>query len=173
MGNITRDPQTKHLPSNTVVVEFGLAVNRKWRSANGEDREDVLFVDCTCFGKPGEVIAQYCQKGKPLFVEGHLKLDQWEDKQGGKRSKITVVVDNFQLMGGKPGDREGDGDRDEPRQERQERSPATTGARTRQQSRGAERGGERQQEGRGSGFGEEQTIRNQQDAGFGESDIPF
>ena len=100
VGNLTRDPQLKFLPSQMPVVEFGLAVNHKWRSKTGEDREEVLFIDCSCFGKGAEIINQYCQKGKQLLVEGRLKLDVWEDKQGGgKRSKHTVVVDNFQLMG--------------------------------------------------------------------------
>jgi single-strand DNA-binding protein len=101
VGNLTRDPQLKYLPSQTQVVEFGLAVNHKFKS-QGQDREEVLFIDCACFGKGAEIINTYCHKGKPLLVEGRLKLDTWEDKQGGgKRSKHTVVVDNFQLMGGR------------------------------------------------------------------------
>jgi len=104
MGNLTRDPQLKYLPSQTAVAEFGLAMNRRWKGANGEDREEVCFVDCSAFGKTAEVINQYFQKGKPIFVEGRLKLDQWEDKQGGgKRSRLTVVVDNFQFIGGRDG----------------------------------------------------------------------
>ena len=104
VGNLTRDPQLKYLPSQTAVVEFGLAVNHRWRSKDGQDREEVLFIDCSCFGRGGEVINQYCQKGRQLLVEGRLKLDVWEDKQGGgKRSKHTVVVENFQLMGGRDG----------------------------------------------------------------------
>jgi single-strand DNA-binding protein len=83
IGNLTRDPQLKFLPSQTAVVEFGLAVNRKWKTPQGEDREDVLFIDCAAFGKGAEVINKYCQKGKPLFVEGRLKFDQWEDKEQG------------------------------------------------------------------------------------------
>src|SRR5437016_3583754 len=102
VGNLTRDPQLKYLPSQMAVVEFGLAVNHKFRTKTGEDREEVLFIDCACFGKGGEVINQYCQKGKQLLVEGRLKYDTWEDKQGGgKRSKHSIVVDNFQLMGGR------------------------------------------------------------------------
>jgi len=104
VGNLTRDPQLKYLPSQMPVVEFGLAVNHKWRSKDGQDREEVLFIDCSCFGKGAEVINTYRQKRKQLLVEGRLKLDVWEDKQGGgKRSKHTVVVDNFQLMGGRDG----------------------------------------------------------------------
>ncbi len=102
MGNLTRDPQLKYLPSQTAVVEFGVACNRKFRTANGEDREEVTFVDITAFGKQAEVLNQYMTKGKPIFIEGRLKLDQWEDKQGGgKRSKLSVVVENFQFVGGR------------------------------------------------------------------------
>ena len=100
MGNLTRDVQLKYLPSQTAVAEFGLACNRKFRTANGEDREEVTFVDVTAFGKQAEVLNQYMTKGKPIFIEGRLKYDQWEDKNGGgKRSKLTVVVDNFQFIG--------------------------------------------------------------------------
>lgn len=102
VGNLTRDPQLKYLPSQLQVVEFGLAVNHKFKTRDGADRDEVLFIDCSCFGKGAEIINTYCQKGKQLLVEGRLKLDSWEDKQGGgKRHKHTVVVDNFQLMGGR------------------------------------------------------------------------
>ena len=108
MGNLTRDPQLKYLPNNTPVVEFGLATNRKWKDANGQDREDVCFVECAAFGKQAEVINQYCQKGRPLHIEGRLKYDQWEDKQGGgKRTKLSVVVENFQLLGDRAGGQTG------------------------------------------------------------------
>src|SRR5271170_3348755 len=104
MGNLTRDPQLKYLPSQTAVAEFGIACNRRFKSAQGEDREEVTFVDCAAFGKTGELINQYFTKGKPIFIEGRLKLDQWEDKQGGgKRSKMSVVVENFQFVGGRDG----------------------------------------------------------------------
>ena len=102
VGNLTRDPQLKFLPSQMPVVEFGMAVNHKFRTKTGEDREEVLFIDCACFGKGAEIINKYCTKGRPLLVEGRLKYDTWEDKQGGgKRSKHSVVVENFQLMGGR------------------------------------------------------------------------
>ena len=104
MGNLTRDPQLRYLPSQTPVVEFGVACNRRWRTPQGEDREEVTFVDCSAFGKTAETINQYLQKGKPIFIEGRLKFDSWEDKQGGgKRSRLTVVVENFQFVGGRDG----------------------------------------------------------------------
>ena len=100
MGNLTRDPQVKQLPNNTTLADFGLAVSRHFRTATGEEREETCFLDCTAFGKQAQTIAKYCQKGKPLFVEGRLKYDTWEDKQGfGRRSKVSVVVENFQFIG--------------------------------------------------------------------------
>ena len=104
MGNLTRDPQVKHLPSNVIVAEFGLAASRRYRSAAGEDRDETTFVDCSAFGRQAEVISQFCRKGKPIFVEGRLKFDSWEDKQtGNRRSKLTVVVENFQFVGSRDG----------------------------------------------------------------------
>lgn len=103
MGNVTRDPQIKALPNGSQVADFGIAVNRKYRTAGGEDKEETCFVDCAAFGKQAEVIGQYCTKGKPLFVEGRLKYDTWEDKAGGKRSKLSVIVENFQFIGSKDG----------------------------------------------------------------------
>src|SRR3954452_15982529 len=104
MGNLTRDPALKYLPNQTPVVDFGVACNRKFKTQSGEEREEVTFVDCSVFGRTAEVINQYCQKGKPIFIEGRLKYDQWEDKQGGgKRSKLSVHIDNFQFIGGRDG----------------------------------------------------------------------
>jgi len=104
MGNLTRDPQMKYLPSQTAVVEFGLACNRRYKTQSGEQKEEVTFVDCTAFGRTGEVINQYFTKGKPIFIEGRLKYDQWEDKQGGgKRHKLTVVSESFEFVGGRDG----------------------------------------------------------------------
>jgi single-strand DNA-binding protein len=101
VGNLTRDPQLRYLPSQMAVCDFGLAINHRFKTKTGEEREEVCFVDCSAFGKQAEVINQYCQKGKQLLVEGRLKYDTWEDKQGGgKRSKHSVVIDNFQFLGG-------------------------------------------------------------------------
>src|SRR4051794_38523403 len=104
MGNLTRDPALKYLPNQTPVVDFGVACNRKFKTQSGEEREEVTFVDCSAFGRTAEVINQYFTKGKPIFIEGRLKYDQWEDKQGGgKRSKLSVVIENFQFVGGRDG----------------------------------------------------------------------
>src|SRR3954468_24805801 len=100
MGNMTRDPQLKFLPSQMAVAEFGIATNRKFKTQSGEDREEVTFVDCSAFGRTAEVINQYFSKGKPIFIEGRLKYDTWEDKNGGgKRSKMSVVVERFEFIG--------------------------------------------------------------------------
>jgi single-strand DNA-binding protein len=103
MGNLTRDPQLSYLPSQTPVVDFGLAVNRKWTSKEGESKEEVCFIDCRAFGKPAETLNKYMKKGRPLFVEGRLVFDQWTAQDGSKRSKHRVHVDNFQFLGGGQG----------------------------------------------------------------------
>lgn len=97
-GNLTRSVEIKNLPNGTTVGEFGIAVNEKFK-----EKEYVLFIDCTIFGKGAEIIAQYCQKGSQILLEGRLRLDVWTDKQGGgKRSKHSMIVDTFQFIGGKP-----------------------------------------------------------------------
>ena len=100
MGNITRDPQLKYLPSNTPVVEFGLAVNRKFKRQDGSPGEEVMFVDCNAFARTAEVINQYFHKGDPIFIEGRLQLDTWE-KDGQKRSKHKVFIESFEFVGGR------------------------------------------------------------------------
>ena len=99
-GNLTRDPQLSYLPSNTPVVEFGLAINRKWKGQNGEMRDETCFVDCSCYGKQAETLNQYMSKGRGLLVEGRLQFQQWTDKEGTKRSKLKVVVERFEFLGG-------------------------------------------------------------------------
>ncbi len=103
IGNLTRDPQLSYLPSQTPVVEFGLAVNRRWRSNEGEDRQETCFVDCRAFGRLAENINKYMSKGRPLFVEGRLTFDSWTAQDGTKRSKHRVTVENFQFLGSAPG----------------------------------------------------------------------
>lgn len=104
VGNLTRDIQLRYVGSEQAVADFGLAVNRRFRSKDGQDHEEVTFVDCEAWGKQAEVMKQYLSKGRPVLIEGRLKLDQWEDKQGGgKRSKLKVVVENFQFLGAPPG----------------------------------------------------------------------
>lgn len=107
IGNLTRDPELRYTPGGTAVASFGLAMNRKFRSSSGEDREETCFVEVNAFGRQAEVISEYMSKGRQIFVEGRLHLDQWEDKQSGaKRSKLTVTAENFQFLGG-PSDQGG------------------------------------------------------------------
>ena len=105
IGNLTRDPQLSYLPSQTAVVEFGLAVNRRWTGKDGEKREETCFVDCRAFGRQAENINKYLSKGRALFVEGRLTFDSWTAQDGSKRSRHRVTVENFQFLGG--GQREG------------------------------------------------------------------
>ena len=109
IGNLTRDPQLSYLPSQTAVVEFGLAVNRKWRGKDGQDKEETCFVDCRAFGKTAETINKYLSKGRPVFVEGRLTFDSWQAADGSKRSKHRITVENFQFLGAPTGAGAGQG----------------------------------------------------------------
>ena len=103
MGNLTRDPELKQTPSSQSVAQIGIAMNRKFKDREGNMREETTFVDCEAWGRTAEVMAQYLSKGKPVFVEGRLKLDQWQDKDGGNRSKLKVVIESFQFIDSKGG----------------------------------------------------------------------
>lgn len=132
MGNLTRDIELRHTNSNLAVANMGLAVNRRYKTAQGEEREEVAFIDCEAWGNTAEIMAKYLVKGKPVFVEGRLKLDQWQDKDGNKQSKLRVVIENFQFIDSRAGEGGGrTGAPDSPRPEgRSSRPPAaaTTGA---------------------------------------------
>lgn len=97
IGNLTRDPEVKFLPSGDPVAEFGLAVNRRFKTKQGEDRDEVCFIRVSMFGRRAEVIGRYFKKGSPIFVEGRLKFDEWE-KDGRKQNRITMVAENFEFM---------------------------------------------------------------------------
>lgn len=99
MGNLTRDPETRTTPSGQTVTSFSLAVNRTWRGQDGNQQESVSFIDCVAWGKPGEIIAQYLQKGRAILVSGRLDQRSWDDKETGqKRSKVEVVVEDFNFV---------------------------------------------------------------------------
>ncbi len=107
MGNLTRDPETRTTPNGQSVTNFSLAVNRTWRDANGQNQEAVSYIDCVAWGKAGEIIAQYMQKGRALLVSGRLDQRSWDDKEtGAKRSKVEVIVEDFNFVdgGGAAGD---------------------------------------------------------------------
>lgn len=100
IGHLTRDVELRSTQGGQQLAKFGMAINRKW-TQNGEKKESTCFVDCTAWGKSAEVLAQYVKKGNPLFVEGRLEYSTWDDAEGKKRNKLDVVVDNFQLLGGR------------------------------------------------------------------------
>jgi single-strand DNA-binding protein len=104
MGNLTRDPEVRYTPKGTAIANVGLAVNRRWTTDTGEQKEEVTFIDIEVWGRQAETVGQYLSKGKPLFVEGRLKLDSWEDKESGqKKSKLKVVCEHFQFIGAPSG----------------------------------------------------------------------
>lgn len=105
MGNVTRDIEMRTTPSGQNVANFTLAVSRSWRGGDGSQQEATSFIDCVAWGKAGEIIAQYVQKGSPLLVSGRLDQRSWDDKETGKkRSSVEVYVEDFNFIGGGRGD---------------------------------------------------------------------
>jgi len=103
IGNLTRDPEIKYTPKGSAVADIGLAINRNYTLDNGEKREETTFVDVVLWGRLAEIAGEYLKKGRPVFIEGRLQLDTWDDKQTGqKRSKMRVVGESMQLLGGGP-----------------------------------------------------------------------
>lgn len=99
MGNLTRDPEVRTTPNGQSVANFSLAVNRTWKGSDGNTQESVSYIDCVAWGRTGEVIAQYMQKGRPILVSGRLDQRSWE-QDGQKRSKVEVIVEDFNFVGG-------------------------------------------------------------------------
>jgi single-strand DNA-binding protein len=109
MGNLTRDPQLSYLPNQTPVCEIGMAINRRWKGNDGQQKEETCYVDCQAYGRQAETLNQYMTKGRPLLIEGRLRYSQWEDKDGNKRSKLRVMIDTFQFLGQGQGGGQGGG----------------------------------------------------------------
>jgi len=108
-GNITRDPELRYTAGGQAVAKLGLAVNRKYKTKDGEQREETTFVDCTAWARAAEIICEYVKKGDPILIEGRLHYSTWEDKEtGAKRSKLEVVIDNFQFLSRGPGGQRSD-----------------------------------------------------------------
>ena len=101
VGNLTRDPELRVTGTGLSICKIGLAVNRSYTSKDGESKDETTYVDVDSFGKQAEILGKYMQKGRPLMVEGRLKLDQWESNDGQKRSKLAVVLESFQFLGGR------------------------------------------------------------------------
>ena len=102
-GNLTRDPQVRFLANERAVAEFGLAVNRKYRGGDGEMKEETTFVDIECWSRTAELVGQYLTKGRSCLIDGRLKLDSWEDRDGNKRNRLRVVADVVQFLDGRGG----------------------------------------------------------------------
>lgn len=124
MGNLTRDPEVKYTSGGTAIAKIGMAINRTWTNKEGQKQEETTFVDVDAFGRQAEVIGQYLKKGRPVMIEGRLKLDQWDDKQTGqKRSKLGVTLEGFQFLdSGGAGGGDGGGN-----QQAQSNAPAASG----------------------------------------------
>ena len=104
LGNLTRDPEVRYTPKGSAVADLGIAVNRQYTLDSGEKREEVTYVDVTFWGRTAEVAGEYLKKGRPVFIEGRLQLDTWDDKQSGqKRSKLKVIGEMMQMLGARPG----------------------------------------------------------------------
>jgi single-strand DNA-binding protein len=103
IGNLTKDPESRAAGQST-IANFSIAVNRRWTAGDGTKKEEVSYFDCEAWNKTGELVMNYLKKGRPVLVGGRLQQDRWEDKDGGKRSKIKVVVENVQFLGQKPED---------------------------------------------------------------------
>jgi single-strand DNA-binding protein len=109
LGNLTRDPEVRYTPKGSAVADLGIAVNRQYTLENGEKREEVTFVDVTFWGRTAEVAGEYLKKGRPIFIEGRLQLDTWDDKQSGqKRSRLKVIGETMQMLGSRSGSGGGD-----------------------------------------------------------------
>ena len=103
LGNLTRDPEVRYTPKGSAVCDLGIAVNRSYTLDSGEKREEVTFVDVVLWSRLAEIAGEYLKKGRPIFIEGRLQLDTWDDKQSGqKRSKLRVIGETMQLLGGRP-----------------------------------------------------------------------
>ena len=100
MGNLTRDPELRSTPSGAQVCGFSVAVNRTYKDSSGANQESVSFIDCSAWGRAGEIIAQYAKKGSGILISGRLEQRSWEDKEGQKRSRVEIVVEDFNFVGG-------------------------------------------------------------------------
>ena len=123
IGNVTRDPEMKFTPKGTPIANFGIAVNDSYKDESGTKHDKSTFLDCTAFGKLADIIGQYVKKGRPIFIEGKLEIQTWDDKTSGqKRNKANIIVESMQMLGGK---REDSGERQETPQRGRQQAPPT------------------------------------------------
>jgi single-strand DNA-binding protein len=120
MGNLTRDPELRYTPNGQAVADIGIAINRRRKGQDGERRDDTTFVTVTAWGRQAEIINEYFSKGRPIFIEGRLQLDEWTTQEGQRRSKLKVILENFEFLTSR-GDSSGDsgGQRSRPQQQQQ------------------------------------------------------
>ena len=124
MGNLTRDPEVKFLPSGTAVANFGLAMNETYTDQQtGEKKESACFVDVEAWGRQAEIVGEYFSKGRPILIEGSLKYDSWEAEDGTKRNRLKVRLIRFQFVGGRRDEDEMDGGYAMPNPQRHRRNP--------------------------------------------------
>ena len=130
LGNLTRDPEVRYTPKGSAVCDLGIAINRQYTLDSGEKREEVTFVDVVLWARLAEIAGEYLKKGRPIFIEGRLQLDTWDDKQSGqKRSKLRVIGETMQLLGGRPPGAGGGGSEGgEPRSSKTTPPPPKAGA---------------------------------------------
>jgi len=126
IGNLTRDPEVRHTPKGTPVGDFGLAMNMTYRTQDGADKEEVCYVDVVVWGRQAETCKDYLSKGRQVFVEGRLQLDQWESPQGEKRSRLRVRAERVQFLGGGQGSGSGGGGSYRSSGSRQESAPSSS-----------------------------------------------
>jgi len=167
MGNLTRDPELRYTANNTAVCKIGLAVNRTWYNKQTNERqEETTFVDCTAFAKVAELINQYMEKGRPLFIEGRLNLNQWKDQEGNNRSKLDVIIESFQFIDSRS-DSGGGGNRGRSRDNYDPDAPVSSGY-----SRGNDSGGNRGGGNSGNSGGGSEPDYDSHDP-VPDDDIPF
>ena len=130
LGNLTRDPEVRYTPKGSAVCDLGIAINRSYTLDSGEKREEVTYVDVVLWARLAEIAGEYLKKGRPIFIEGRLQLDTWDDKQSGqKRSKLRVIGETMQLLGGRPPGAGGGGSEGgEPRSSKTTPPPPKAGA---------------------------------------------
>ncbi|MEM9703360.1 MAG: single-stranded DNA-binding protein [Planctomycetota bacterium] len=164
MGNLTRDPEVRYIPSGSAVCEIGVAVNRSWYDKQSNSRkEEVCFVDVTLWGRTAEVAGEYLSKGRSVHIEGYLKMDEWQDKNSGqKRTKLKVVADSMQMVGGR-GDDSGDGGGRQ----------AGGGYQRGQRGRGSQQSGGNNYGGGNDSGGATDDYYSDTPADLGDDDVPF
>lgn len=101
IGRLTRDPELKYIQSGSAVANFSIATNKIYTTTSGDKKEEVSYFDCVAWGKMGEILAEYCQKGRRIAIEGRLQQRRWDDQDGNKRSKVEIIADNIQFLDGK------------------------------------------------------------------------